>query len=173
MGWERTEATEENVAYVFTAQWEVDEVGKTDADGTDMPDGIPDKYQKKVVFEVVNGYWQEGTDADKVLWLTLVDENGNWAEDGSAVLEIPTGMYAKRGYENGKWDTTPPETVSGTDSETFTYRFNRIPVNENVPDTGDASAKTVLICVTAMTVSAAALMLMLVAYYRDKKRRTR
>ena len=133
---------------VFTAQWEKDEAGKTDDTGKDIPDSIPDKYQKMVIFKVVGGYWQNesllaqllgqaGSDKDIVVWLTLVDAAGNWSVNGSAVLTAPTGMYAKSGYysNTGKWDITPPAAVTGTDTEVYTYRFTKIPTT--TPQTGD------------------------------------
>ena len=148
MGWVRTNGTEENVIYVFTAQWEIDVVGGKDADGDDIGDEIPDKYQKKVIFKVMGGYWknesrlarllgQTGNDKDIVVWLTLVDAAGNWSVNGSAVLTAPTGMYAKSGYysNTGKWDITPPAAVTGTDTEVYTYRFTKIPTT--TPQTGD------------------------------------
>ena len=176
-GWKRAAGTEEDVVYVFTAQWEKDEVGKTDSDGKDIPDSIPDKYQKKVVFKVENGCWKDGTETDIALWLTLTDENGSWDENGSAELKIPTDMYAKSGYENGKWNVTPPALVTGTATETFTYRFSQIPVKEEpsddtkAPDTGDIFANSLWIYASGMLLSAAAFVLL--AYYRPEKRKTR
>ena len=49
MGWDKQKG-KDDVAYIFTAIWEVDKIG----DG-EKPDGIPDKYQKKITFKVVNG----------------------------------------------------------------------------------------------------------------------
>ncbi len=40
--------------YELTAIWEVDKIGNGE-----KPDGIPDKYQKKVTFKVVNGTWED------------------------------------------------------------------------------------------------------------------
>ena len=74
------------------------------------------------------------------------------------------------GYENGKWDTTPPAAVKGTATETFTYQFSKIPVNEQVPDTADTSAEILWFSVTGMLMSAAALMLL---YRSSEKRKMR
>ena len=84
---------------------------------------IPDKYQKKITFKVVNGTWSDLTNADIVRYVTLMTA-GQWAVNGTATLtDIPTGMKANSGYGNGAWDTVPPTTVSGTDEEVYTYTF--------------------------------------------------
>jgi hypothetical protein len=90
-------------------------------------DGIPDKYQKKVTFEVVNGTWHGFSSRDIVFYATLRDESGKWSQEGTANLIAPVGMIAKRGYSqrSGAWDVVPPETVSGTDPVVYTFRFER------------------------------------------------
>ena len=164
------------MVYIFTAMWEKDIVGGYDADNEPTGDGVPDKYQKKVIFEIIGGYWKNesrilrlledrGNDADIVLWLTLVNEQGNWDQNGSAELTCPTGMYAKSGYHyKGKWDETPPEYVKGTDTEIFTYRFSRISTGNN-PTTGESDM--IFICGLLMSGSCLALLLM----YLSKKRK--
>ena len=89
-------------------------------------DKIPDKYQKKVTFKVVNGTWSDGTTADKITYVTLLDANGNQSETGTGTLTAPTGMKANTNYGNGAWDTTPPTTVSGTADAAYTYSFSKI-----------------------------------------------
>ena len=90
-------------------------------------DGIPDKYQKKVTFEVVNGTWHGFSSRDIVFYATLRDESGKWSQEGTANLIAPIGMIAKRGYSqrSGAWDVVPPETISGTDPVVYTFRFER------------------------------------------------
>ena len=90
----------------------------------DEGDGIADKYQKKVIFKVVNGTWADGTTADKLVCLDLM-KDGEYAADGTATLTAPSGMTANEGYKNGSWDAEIPATVSGTETLTFTYRFVR------------------------------------------------
>ena len=119
MGWDKKEGTGD-IAYIFTAIWEVDKIG----DG-ENPDGIPDKYQKKVTFKVVNGTWEDKTNKDISFYVTLLDDNGKWSVNGSARINIPTGMIANYGYENGKWDNEPKSPVKGTNAETFTYAFSK------------------------------------------------
>ena len=102
-------------------------------------DGIPDMYQKKVIFKVVNGVWADGNSGDKFVYLTLM-KNGEYAVDGTATLVAPTGMKANEGYEGGAWDVTPPATVSGTNTETYTYTFTKVvvpPADPENPDTPD------------------------------------
>ena len=98
--------------------YDIDKVG-----GEDGGDGIPDRYQKKVTFKVVNGTW-DGTDSsDKIVYVTL-ETNGKWDVNGSGTLTAPTGMQPNVGYTEGAWeDETPPATVTGTEDATYTYRF--------------------------------------------------
>lgn len=107
----------------ITAVYSLDEVGGENGGG----DGVPDKYQKKVTFQVVNGTWADDTSAAKVTYVTLM-KDGKWDVNGSASLTAPTGMKPNAGYggtdgTQGGWDTTPPATVSGTDDVTYTYTF--------------------------------------------------
>ena len=102
--------------------YDIDTVGGGE-EGEDG-DGTPDKYQKKVIFKVVNGTWSDGTATDKVVYVDLM-KDGQYAADGSASLTAPTGMKANDGFKNGSWDVTPPATVSGTETLVFTYSFIR------------------------------------------------
>ena len=52
----------------ITAVYSLDEVGGENGGG----DGVPDKYQKKVTFQVVNGTWEDGTSAARVTYVTLM-----------------------------------------------------------------------------------------------------
>jgi hypothetical protein len=99
----------------------------------DEPDNVPDKYQKKVTFKVVNGTWDDGTELDLIHYLTLTT-NGQWDINGTAELETETGMIADTGYRNGAWDVTPPDVFSGTDEVVYTFTFEKAPLN---PPTGD------------------------------------
>ncbi len=90
----------------------------------DDSDDVPDKYQKKVIFKVVNGTWADGTATDKVVYVDLM-KDGQYAVDGSASLTAPTGMKANDGFKNGSWDKEIPSIVSGTETLVFTYSFIR------------------------------------------------
>ena len=119
MGWDKQKG-KDDVAYIFTAIWEVDKIGNGE-----NPDGIPDKYQKKVTFKVVNGTWEDKTSNDISYYVTLFDKEGKWNVNGTARINIPTGMTANYGYENGKWDVEPKSPVKGTNAETYTYTFTK------------------------------------------------
>jgi len=126
MGWTKTAGTGD-IAWVFTAKWEEDSFGGGTYGTT--PDGIPDKYQKKVTFRVENGTWSTtaGDNADKVVYVTLTDANGKWSETGSGTLTAPdvTNATAAKHYAGGAWDAPVPVTVSGTADATYTYAFTR------------------------------------------------
>ena len=96
-----------------------------------LPDGIPDKYQKQLVFQVKNGSWSNGSAEDIVCYVTLM-RDGKWDEDGQAVIIPPQGMLPSEGYYGGAWEETPPSVVTGTDSQTFVFSFSEI---EEVPAT--------------------------------------
>lgn len=111
------------------------------------PDNIPDRYQKKITFRVVNGTWGNtrtaGNSADIVTYVTLVDPQGKWSETGTAQLTAPTGMQPHVGYEGGAWDVVPPATVSGTEDAVYTYTFTKLP--QTNPSTADTAALELLL----------------------------
>ena len=99
--------------------------GATDLVGLSLMSQISGEteYYKDVTFKVVNGTWSDGTAADKTVKVALKDENGEWSENGTGTLEIPTGMTAAEGFEGGSWDVEPTGTVTGTEAVTYTYTF--------------------------------------------------
>ncbi|WP_345941988.1 InlB B-repeat-containing protein, partial [Gemmiger formicilis] len=103
----------------FTAHFDVDETGGGD-DGED-PDDIPDKYQVKVTYDVVNGTWTEGGNAQKSERLTLLDENGKWSETGSAKANLP-GTTPFEGFVNGTWNPADT-TVTKESNHSFICTF--------------------------------------------------
>ncbi len=115
---------------VITFYYSSDEVG-VGADGG-QSDGIADKYQKKIIFRVVNGTWNGADDEDIIRYATL-KKDGIYSIDGTAALTAPSDMTANDGYENGAWDIIPPSSVSGTDTEVYTYIF----VKKEATDTPD------------------------------------
>jgi len=120
-GWVKTNGTGD-VVHIYTAHWESDEIGEQNPD---EPDDIPDIYQKKITFKVVNGTWSDDTTADIVKVVTLKDDAGNDSIHGKAPLTAPTGMKANENFINGAWDTVPPAEVTGTDEVTYTYSYLR------------------------------------------------
>jgi len=95
----------------------------------DEGDDIPDIYQKKIIFKVVNGTWADDTTAEIVIVVNLLDEHGKHSKNGQADIAsyIPAGMKANSGYQNGTWDTTPVSPATGTESVTYTYSFEKTP----------------------------------------------
>ena len=97
-------------------------------------DKIPDKYQKKVTFNVVHGQWgavEEGGAAPIEKWITLVDGSGKWSENGSYTLteeDVPfAGNYPDSGYKAGKWDHIPvgQEITPDSDNLEYTYSYEK------------------------------------------------
>lgn len=92
---------------------------------TDEPDGIPDKYQVKVTFHVVNGAWNDETTADVVTYLEKYTE-GVMAADGVATLDdsIPAvGEKPVADYRAGSWDVTPAATTEISEDTEYTYTY--------------------------------------------------
>ena len=119
LGWKVEDGTGD-IKKVFTALYETDQLGDKDNSGNDKGDGIPDKYQVLVTYKVVHGTWDGTKTADITEYVTLKDNTGKWAVDGSAPVTKPTGMQADTGYENGTWDNTATTVTKAT---TFTYKY--------------------------------------------------
>ena len=110
----------------------VDVYGSNDDNGN-KGDGTPDKYQKKVIFEVINGTWSDKSDKNVIVYVTLTTDN-KWDVNGTADITVPEGMLPDEGYENGGWKVTPPSKVSGTDTVKYTYTFSKIVIPEEPED---------------------------------------
>lgn len=74
-------------------------------------------------------------------------------------------MRANWGYHKGKWDNTPPDYVSSTDTAVYTYRY--VAKNLMNPRTGDDS--TITAWLMAMLAALASLVYMFLDYHRKKK----
>jgi hypothetical protein len=120
-----TIAEEGNVInFYYTA----DKIGGGNGDSSD---GIPDKYQKKVIFRVVNGTWEDGTTENIVKILALM-KGDTYAIDGTAKLDAPKNMKPDAGFGNGEWSVIPPATVKGTNTVTYTYTFEKKAFNYEI-----------------------------------------
>lgn len=93
-------------------------------------DGIPDKYQAKVTFRVINGTWANGTTPLQEHVVTLYEqgENGSWVKKQPApTVTVPSGMIAAFGYTGGSWapaaTSGAPLTVSEPGEHNYTYTF--------------------------------------------------
>lgn len=116
------------------AVWSYDEIGNGQ-NGPGESDGKPDVLQAAVTYKVVNGYWADGTTADKVYVFDLMEKDeenghGRWLPKVNHLGEhipIPTGMTPAAGCTGGAWDEpAPAETYGIGDDMTFTYRFTEI-----------------------------------------------
>ena len=129
--------TVENATYteantVIHQYYYLDETGKTGKDEenkpTDKPDGIPDAWQYKVTFKVVNGSWDNKTNEAIVKYVTKKDAAGNNSATGTATLaDVPAvGNEPNSGYRaSGKWDTTPSTGLEITKDTVFTYTYDQ------------------------------------------------
>lgn len=102
-------------------------------------DGIPDKYRVKVTFQVKNGLWSDGTDADKSVWLTKFAADGKtYAVDGTATLDgaqfpATTPALPFDGYKaDGAWTNGNTSVTATTQSitEDTVYVFTYAPKGE-------------------------------------------
>ena len=119
-------------SYTYTAIFLEDKIGG--GENKDQPDGIPDAWQYKVTFKVVNGKWNNQTTADVVAYVTN-KKNGTpcakGTEGSKATLDgvtIPVaGSQPDSGYRaSGNWDTTPSATtVINKEDTVFTYTYDQ------------------------------------------------
>ena len=73
-----------------------------------------------VTFKVVNGSWDDGTTADKIVTLT-----GNEGDTLKLTTEqIPNvGTKPNDGYKSGSWDVTPSTDTAISSNVTYTYTY--------------------------------------------------
>ena len=151
MGWDLiANDLPDGIEYQLKAEWEKDEIGP---DG--KSDGIPDKYQKKVIFAVVFGTWADGSSDEICTVVTLLDAEGKPAVDGTAAIAAPEGMLPFNSYDNGSWDKAVPETVSGKETEKFTYSF--VYVQPEVERRGCCPIIPIIVITTPIVIGAAAI----------------
>ena len=125
---------EQGKSYTYTAIFLEDKVGEKDKDGNDKGDGIPDAWQYKVTFKVLNGKWNDQTSADVVAYVTNKKDDTTCAkgtEGSKATLDgvtIPVaGSQPDSGYKaSGNWNTTPSATtVINKEDTVFTYTYDK------------------------------------------------
>lgn len=93
------------------------------------PDGeadkIPDQYQMDVTFSVVNGTWDDGLAETLDKFVTIRDENGNPAAEGSIEADLPgVGNAPAEGYEAGSWSPDVTSNLTVEDEGTnFIYAY--------------------------------------------------
>ena len=110
----------------------LDETGKTGKDKenkpTDKPDGIPDAWQYKVTFQVVNGSWNDKTNEAIVKYVTKKDAAGKDSATGTATLaDVPAvGNEPNSGYRaSGSWDKSLSVGLEIKGDTEFTFTYSR------------------------------------------------
>ena len=114
--------------YTYTAIFLEDKVGSKNEDGSDKGDGIPDAWQYKVTFKVVNGSWNDKTNEAIVKYVTKKGAAGNNSATGTAKLDtVPeVGKEPNGGYKtSGNWNTTPSSGLEITKDTVFTYTYDQ------------------------------------------------
>ena len=115
--------------YIYTAVFLKDVTGKIE-EGKEKPDGIPDAWQCKVTFKVVNGNWNNNTNKEIVTYVTKKNAEGKGSTNGTAKLtedQIPAvGNQPNSGYRaSGNWDKTPSTDLNITGDTVFIYTYNQ------------------------------------------------
>ena len=76
-----------------------------------------------ITFRIVNGTWADGSTAEQTAMVTMHDGFGTLSPE-----QVPVGMIANPGYENGTWNKSPNITPGAvTKSVTYTYSFKAEP----------------------------------------------
>lgn len=91
-------------------------------------DPIQYKDTATVTFKIKNGTWADSTTVDKVVTIPLTKGKGTLKD-----TDVPSGMLAHAGYDNGKWNKDP-NTAENAVTEDVTYTFSFAPKTEVQPD---------------------------------------
>ena len=92
-------------------------------------DGTPDEYEATVTYKVRNGFWSDGTNADKTAEFDLkkFDESSlTWVEAGPKLGNtIPTGMTPDSSHlAIGSWDEDIRADTPVIGGKVYTYTFD-------------------------------------------------
>lgn len=119
----RAQGTVGNEDITIKYVWREDNIGP---DG--QADKIPDQYQIKVTYDVINGTWNDGTNDTIYKVYTLFDENGDPSQDGTVKHELPeVGNAPLEGYTIGEWSSNIEYELTHKDDEAhFTYTYSVI-----------------------------------------------
>ena len=103
-----------------------------DVKGGEKPDetgnGTPDAWEYRLAFKVVNGEWNNGGNADIVVYVPFKDYKNGEALKYVVVpiTSIPAvGDKPNSGYRAGSWDTTPVGNAKVEKDTVFTYTYAR------------------------------------------------
>lgn len=106
----------------FYAHFDTDVIG--DDNGGD---GIPDKYQAKVTYQVENGTWADGTVAAQVKIFNLSekdDATGTWKPTNVTLGAMPKDMKPDATHtDDGAWDKTHEPNDKPVNGAVYTYTF--------------------------------------------------
>ena len=89
---------------------------------------IPDAWEYRLTFKVVNGEWNNGGNADKVVYVQFKDQNtGKPFKDEAVVVPVTripeVGEKPNSGHHAGAWDTTPVPNAMVKKDTVFTYTY--------------------------------------------------
>ena len=89
---------------------------------------IPDAWEYRLTFKVVNGEWTNGTSADIVTYVQCKDKKTGEAFEAEDVVvpvtRIPAvGDKPNSGYHAGAWDTSPYDNYKVQKDTVFTYTY--------------------------------------------------
>ena len=117
----------DNGTYTFenvTSNQSIEVVYALDKNG----DGIPDKHQATVTYEIVNGTWSGGGTAAQNEVFTIAQynpETGNWDSIAETLGDtIPEGMKPDEGFTGeGSWNAGISSETLVKENVTYTYTF--------------------------------------------------
>ena len=121
-------ASDKGKTYTYTAIFLEDKVGSKNEDGSDKGDGIPDAWQYKVTFQVVNGNWNVSkNNKNIVVYVNAKDKDGNTLDSKLTAGQIPAvGSQPNSGYtSSGSWKPTLSTDLEITKDTVFTYTYDQ------------------------------------------------
>ena len=89
---------------------------------------IPDAWEHRLTFKVVNGEWNDGGNADIVTYVQFKDQTtGKPFKDEAVVVPVTripaVGDKPNSGYHAGAWDTSPYDNYKVQKDTVFTYTY--------------------------------------------------
>ena len=89
---------------------------------------IPDAWEHRLTFKVVNGSWNDGGNADIVVYVQFKDQKtGEAFEDEDVVVPVTripeVGEKPNSGYHAGSWNTTFDGKTTVKNDTVFTYTY--------------------------------------------------
>ena len=120
-------ASDKGKTCTYTAIFLEDKVGSKNEDGSDKGDGIPDAWQHKVTFKVVNGKWNDDSSDNIVVYVNAKDKDGKTLESKLTEAQIPAvGEKPNSGYRaSGSWDKPLSVGLEIKKDTEFTFTYSR------------------------------------------------